>query len=110
VSVDVNAFEPGDEWAEALPSYIGEADVFYLMRSDNAAGYKWVGMKRAKRSAATTVRRNIGRVSSRSRCASRGHRRPNICSASTFSPSGLRTMPAQAVGLVQQDVEPRSLS
>jgi TIR domain len=45
VCIDVNAFEPGDEWAKALPSHICDADVFYLMWSENAAGSKWVDIE-----------------------------------------------------------------
>ena len=40
--VDVTALEPGDDWAKKLPAFIGRADVFYLIWSENASNSEWV--------------------------------------------------------------------
>jgi len=40
--VDVTALEPGDDWAKELTALIGQADVFYLIWSENASNSEWV--------------------------------------------------------------------
>jgi hypothetical protein len=40
--VDVTELEPGDDWAKELPTFIGCADIFYLIWSENASKSEWV--------------------------------------------------------------------
>lgn len=40
--IDVSDIEPGDEWEDKLDEFVREADVVYVMWSDNAAESKWV--------------------------------------------------------------------
>ena len=55
--VDVTELEPGDDWAKELPAFIGRADVFYLIWSENASNSEWVDKeaRHAKRLYDTSV-------------------------------------------------------
>ena len=40
--VDISTLEPGEEWEKELQAHIDQADVFYLMWSENAAKSNYV--------------------------------------------------------------------